>query len=152
MRDNETFIRSKRYIYTHTIYFFTGTDLPHLKISAGLKNNLFLKKDYILNIHLAFVYIVLLLRVFSTVQCVFGFPTAKAFVTDLHRLVTNKSCFSKEVAEQEPNFGRVLMFLSPGFFMCKMQVSNNSNEVIWCSRLSQSIRAAVTEYQRLDGL
>lgn len=49
--------------YTHTRFIFSLVLITHLKISTGLKNNLFLKKDYILNTRLAFVYI-LLLRVF----------------------------------------------------------------------------------------
>ena len=80
--NNETFIRSKRQIqvYTQThdfIYFFTGTDLPHLKIFTGLKNNLFLKTDCILNTHLAFVCVVLLFEVF------FIFPVQNVFATYL---------------------------------------------------------------------
>lgn len=83
-------------IHRHMILFifFTGTDLPHLKIFTGLKNNLFLKKDCILNTHLAFVCVVLLFEVF------FIFPVQKVFATYLHRLVTNKSFFSKGVANR----------------------------------------------------
>lgn len=95
-----------RHTQTHDfIYFFTGTDLPDLKIFTGLKNNWFLKNDCILNTHLAFVCIVLLLSSFFPQQRMFFvFPVQKVFATYLHKLVTNKSFFSKGVAEQEPNF------------------------------------------------
>ena len=59
-------------------------------------------------------------------ECFYS-PTAKAFATYSYKFTTNKS----NKTRKKVNFGWLaLMFLNFCFFICKMQVSKDKDEVL----------------------